>query len=120
MLTSCKRLFMAAFAFRTRQEESVGRSLATLPASVVAMVIFCIAGCDLPGRPNPGDRPVPANEVLNFSALYGQSCAGCHGANGTLGPAPPLNDALFRSIIAESELKDVVAKGRHETLMPAF
>jgi mono/diheme cytochrome c family protein len=81
---------------------------------------FCACGCDLPGRPNPADRPVPADQVLSFSKLYGQNCAGCHGADGKLGPAPPLNDALFRSIIGESEVKDVVAQGRHKTLMPAF
>jgi len=112
---------MAATASRTRQKKESGRrSHAILRASVVATVIFCACSCDLPGRPNPANRPVPANEVLSFSALYGQNCAGCHGPEGKLGPAPPLNDGLFRSIIAESEVKDVVAKGRHKTLMPAF
>ena len=51
------------------------------------------AGCDLPGRPDPADRPVPADQVKDFGALYATHCAGCHGADGKLGPAPPLNDA---------------------------
>jgi cytochrome c oxidase cbb3-type subunit 3 len=78
------------------------------------------AGCDLPGRPDPADRPVPANEVVDFRLLYGQNCAGCHGANGELGPGPPLNDALFRAVIPEKELENIIARGRKDTLMPAF
>jgi mono/diheme cytochrome c family protein len=79
-----------------------------------------LTGCDLPGRPDPAKRPVPADKVMDFSTLYGQNCAGCHGADGKLGAAPPLNDPLFRGIITESELENVVAKGRKNTLMPAF
>jgi cytochrome c oxidase cbb3-type subunit 3 len=82
--------------------------------------IALAAGCDFPGRPDPADRPVPANEVLEFNGLYGQNCAGCHGAKGTLGPAPPLNDSLFRAIVPEEELERIVSKGREKTLMPAF
>jgi mono/diheme cytochrome c family protein len=63
---------------------------------------------------------VPANEVLKFGVLYGENCAGCHGANGTLGPAPPLNDPLFRAIISEEELEKVLTQGREKALMPAF
>src|SRR4030095_4234113 len=39
---------------------------------------------------------------------------------GRLGPAPPLNDALFRSIVPVSELESVVTSGRDKSLMPAF
>jgi mono/diheme cytochrome c family protein len=63
---------------------------------------------------------VPANEVVDFSVLYSQNCAGCHGATGELGPGPPLNDALFRSIIPETELEKIISRGRSNTLMPAF
>jgi mono/diheme cytochrome c family protein len=37
-----------------------------------------------------------------------------------MGPAPPLNDPLFRAIIPEKELERVVLEGRKHTLMPAF
>jgi mono/diheme cytochrome c family protein len=64
---------------------------------------------------------VPANEVLDFSLLYGQNCSGCHGAGKrNLGPAPPLNDPLFRAIIPAEELQMVIAQGRERTPMPAF
>jgi len=83
----------------------------------------------LPGKPNPEERPVPPEYVLAFDALFKRNCAGCHGADGKLGPAPPLNDALFRAVVDEKELKDVISKGRRSaagrkddprTPMPAF
>ena len=50
-------------------------------------VLFCIAsGCDLPGRPNPSDRWAPPQLERSFDALYRKNCAGCHGADGKLGP----------------------------------
>jgi mono/diheme cytochrome c family protein len=82
-------------------------------------------GCDPPGKPDPADRPVPADEVKDFGALYATRCAGCHGADGTLGPAPPLNDPLFLAIVPDAELLRVVTEGRavshtQKTPMPAF
>jgi cytochrome c oxidase cbb3-type subunit III len=80
------------------------------------------AGCDpdLPGKPNPKNRPVLPKDVLAFGALFDRNCAGCHGADGKLGPAPPLNDPLFRSIVSESNLAKVLNHGRSGTPMPAF
>ena len=99
-------------------------SVASVPLCSLSLVILVslslLAGCDLPGRPDPADRPVPADQVVDFRTLYGQNCAGCHGADGKMGPAPPLNDPLFRAIVPEDELQTVITKGRHNTLMPAF
>jgi len=83
-------------------------------AWALIVVVTLTAGCDvdLPGRPRPGDRPVRADQDVRFSALYGQNCAGCHGAEGKLGPAPPLNDALFLELVPDSVLARVIAEGR--------
>jgi cytochrome c oxidase cbb3-type subunit 3 len=80
------------------------------------------AGCDvsLPGKPNPANRPVPPAERKDFAGLFAQNCSGCHGADGKLGPAPPLNDAIFLAIVPDDELLQVVADGRPGTPMPAF
>jgi mono/diheme cytochrome c family protein len=83
------------------------------------------AGCDLPGRPDPADRPVPLDQVKNFDVLYATRCAGCHGADGKLGPAPPLNDPLFLAIVPDTELVRVISDGRaitstQKSAMPAF
>ena len=87
---------------------------------LLVSLFLLINGCDFPGRPKLADRPVPADEVLDFGVLYGQNCAGCHGAVGKLGPAPPLNDPLFRAIVPQEELESIVSNGRSKTLMPAF
>jgi mono/diheme cytochrome c family protein len=79
-----------------------------------------LAGCHWPGKPNPAERPVPENQVVKFDKLYGRHCAGCHGADGRLGPAPPLNDPLFRAGIPEKELERVIRSGRPGTPMTAF
>jgi mono/diheme cytochrome c family protein len=84
-----------------------------------------LAGCDLPGKPSEADRPVPADQVKDFDVLYGTHCAGCHGADGKLGPAPPLNDPLFLAIVPDAELLRVITEGRavtpaQKSLMPAF
>src|SRR5580704_4148871 len=94
--------------------------LITLSPCHLVTLSCLLAGCDLPGQPKPADRPVPADQVMEFTALYSQNCAGCHGADGKLGPAPPLNDPLFRAIVPEEELDGILTKGRNKTLMPAF
>jgi mono/diheme cytochrome c family protein len=68
---------------------------------------------------------VPPDEVKDFGKLFATHCAGCHGADGKLGPAPPLNDPLFLAIVPDEELFRVITEGRAVTaaqrsLMPAF
>jgi cytochrome c oxidase cbb3-type subunit 3 len=87
---------------------------------LAGVLLFCASGCDLPGRPRPADRWRAPREEKSFEALYGRNCAGCHGADGKLGPAPPLNDKLFLALLPDDELNRVVAEGRAGTLMPAF
>ena len=84
------------------------------------LVLILASGCDFPGKPRRGDRPVPADQVLDFATLYSQNCTGCHGTNGKLGPAPPLNDAIFLKIVPDSVLTRIIAEGRPGTPMPAF
>ncbi len=79
-----------------------------------------LGGCDSPGRPNPANRPVRSDQVVDFDSLFHRNCAGCHGADGTLGPAPPLNDAIFLAIVPDDELLRLIRGGRPNTPMPAF
>jgi cytochrome c oxidase cbb3-type subunit 3/ubiquinol-cytochrome c reductase cytochrome c subunit len=83
------------------------------------------AGCDLPGKPKEADRPAPADQVKSFDTLYGARCAGCHGIDGKLGPAPSLNDPVFLAIVPDAELRHVIAEGRavsatQRSPMPGF
>lgn len=91
------------------------------PLHALAMVLIALAaGCDFPGRPNQVDRPVVDDKILSFDILYRRHCAGCHGSDGRLGPAPPLNDATFLAIVPDEELLKVISEGRRNTPMPAF
>ena len=86
---------------------------------VLAVVI--VVGCDrLPGRPSPDDRPILPSQVRAFSELYGQNCAGCHGADGRLGAARPLNDPLYLALIDDASLRPIIAVGIPGTAMPGF
>jgi cytochrome c oxidase cbb3-type subunit III len=87
---------------------------------LLALLASWAAGCDFPGQPRDDDRYIPPRKEMTFKALFQHNCVGCHGAKGELGPAPPLNDKLFRALIPDAELQHVIAEGRPGTLMPAF
>ena len=87
---------------------------------LVAIMLLGGSGCDLPGRPKISERSQAAHDETSFKVLFGRNCAGCHGAEGSLGPAPPLFDKLFVDLIPEDELNRVISDGRKGTLMPAF
>lgn len=90
-------------------------------ACLVCLALACLlAGCDLPGKPRRGDRPRPANEIVDFDTLFQRNCSGCHGLDGKLGPAPPLNDPLFLTLVPNDELSHVISEGRPGTPMAAF
>jgi mono/diheme cytochrome c family protein len=60
------------------------------------------------------------DQVADFAALYGSNCAGCHGRDGRLGAARPLNDPVFLALIGKDKLRDTIANGVPKTAMPAF
>src|SRR5713226_5426475 len=88
--------------------------------ALMTLLICSTAGCDLPGKPKPADQYVPPQKEMTFSVLFQENCIGCHGANGKLGPAPPLNDGLFLALVPETELQRVISEGRGGKLMTAF
>jgi cytochrome c oxidase cbb3-type subunit 3 len=84
-------------------------------------VLIAVSGCSrLPGKPAPGPEVPRPDSVLNPVALYGANCAGCHGLEGTHGPAMALADPLYLAIADDSELRSTTAKGRPGTAMSAF
>jgi len=84
--------------------------------------LFLLVGCSarLPGKPTEADRWRAPADVSDFSELYTQNCAGCHGNDGRLGAAHSLNDSLYLSFIPDDALKQVISQGRNGTNMPAF
>jgi len=78
------------------------------------------SGDNLPGKPKPSDKPASVESSMDFAVIYATNCAACHGADGKLGPAPPLNDPLFRVIVPPDTLTQIVSEGRAGTPMPGF
>src|SRR5258705_5239621 len=94
----------------------IGLSLAGI------LSVFLLTGCNarLPGQPNEAERWRAPADVSDFTQLYTQNCAGCHGAGGKLGAAVALNDTLYQSFVSDDALRQVIANGRAGTNMPAY
>jgi cytochrome c oxidase cbb3-type subunit III len=91
------------------------------PWVVVLMLLGLLGGCDsLPGKPTPEDRWQAAAEVTDFSQLYTENCAGCHGADGRFGAARPLNDPTYLALVSDGALRAAIAQGVQGTTAPAF
>src|SRR5262245_62714268 len=97
------------------------RRISTIIVASAALAACVLVGCDaMPGRPQQADQPLFPSHVMAFSTLYGQHCAGCHGAEGHLGAARPLNDALYLALVGADRLRQIVAQGVPGTTMPGF
>jgi cytochrome c oxidase cbb3-type subunit III len=91
------------------------------PVLVAFMFLVLTAGCDrLPGKPIPEERWKPGTEVTDFSQLYAQNCSGCHGADGRLGAARPLNDPLYLALASGLTLRTAITRGVPGTSAPPF
>ena len=86
-----------------------------------SMLIAMLAGCDsMPGRPTEAEMPLRPSAVTDFAHLYGENCAGCHGADGKLGPATALNNPVYLAIVDDATMHRVIANGTAGTAMPPF
>jgi mono/diheme cytochrome c family protein len=85
-----------------------------------ATIGTALVGCDLPGKPTPEDRPVIATQVTDFTALYSANCSGCHGTDGRLGAARPLNDPLYLALVNPDVIRSVITAGVAGTAQPAL
>jgi len=89
--------------------------------ALASMGALMLASCDsLPGRPTLADLPLRPSDVTQFTTLYGENCAGCHGADGKFGAAISLNNPLYLAIIDDASMRRVIAGGVPGTSMPPF
>jgi cytochrome c oxidase cbb3-type subunit 3 len=82
---------------------------------VLLAPVILLLGCG-----NKVEQFVFPDQLADFTALYQNNCAGCHGPDGRLGAARPLNDPVFLAVIGRNKLRDVIADGVPKTAMPAF
>jgi mono/diheme cytochrome c family protein len=93
-------------------------------AWLATALVLAALGCDSlpspPGKPTEAERYVPPAEVTGFEPLFATHCSGCHGADGVLGPARSLHDALYLAIVPTKVLEQKIRAGVAGTPMPAF
>jgi mono/diheme cytochrome c family protein len=78
-------------------------------------------GCATPhGQPRKGSETLAPNEILDFPTLYGENCAGCHGAGERGGAAIALSNPVYLAIADDAAIRKAIAKGVPGTAMPAF
>lgn len=89
-------------------------------AAILCLLVLVLAGCNLPGKPAPGPEVPRPDAVLSFDPLYAQNCSGCHGANGSHGPATDLANPEYQALVDDATLRTVISDGEKNTLMPGF
>jgi cytochrome c oxidase cbb3-type subunit III len=86
-----------------------------------AIALAMLSACSrMPGRPSPSAWPENPANVSNFTILYAQNCAGCHGINGQFGGALPLNNPAYLAIVDDGSVRGAITNGIADTSMPAF
>src|SRR5208282_269089 len=89
---------------------------------VPALLSLLLSGCSSPppGQPEKYAETIAPQQIAEFTTLYAQNCAGCHGAQGRGGAAIALADPIYLAIVDEAPMRKVIANGVHGTSMPAF
>lgn len=89
---------------------------------VTCAVALTAAGCNgAPGKPGPESEVPRPEQVLDFSTLYAQNCAACHGVNGKGGAAIALNNPVYLTVAGVSNnIERVTTNGVPNTMMPPF
>jgi cytochrome c oxidase cbb3-type subunit III len=86
----------------------------------VVMLLACAACSRSPSVYRAEPAVVPPSEVVDFKQIYGQNCAGCHGADGKGGAAIALANPVFLAIADDTVIRRIASNGVPGTPMPAF
>lgn len=87
------------------------------------ILLACLAALACGCGHLPGDPPAPIprpSEITDFTTLYGQNCAACHGSNGQNGPAIDLANPEYQALVDDASLGKWISDGMAGTEMPAF
>src|ERR1700757_138631 len=99
------------------KHRSILVSVVTIP---LVMLLSGAACSNSPGVYRTEPAVVPPSEVVDFKQIYGQNCAGCHGADGKGGAAIALANPVFLAIADDTVIRHIASNGVPGTPMPAF
>jgi cytochrome c oxidase cbb3-type subunit III len=92
-----------------------------LALGIVGLAALGAWGCaNSPGRPTLESEKINPDAITDYPTLYGENCAGCHGADGKGGAALALGDPVYLAIADDAAMKHAATNGVSGTLMPAF
>lgn len=94
--------------------------LAHLCLACCVTAFVCLGCSTVPGRPAADSIPVDPDNVGDFSLLFQQNCSGCHGADGSHGPALAIADPVYLAVADDAILRKVITDGVAGTSMPPF
>jgi cytochrome c oxidase cbb3-type subunit III len=120
---SVGQLKRPAFAgSRLIREARVQRVHRRLLASCCLLLAASISACNWnpPGKPKPEQQWQPPEANKDFTSLFAANCIGCHGDQKHVGPVFNLQNETFASMVPKEFLREVISKGIHGTMMPAF
>jgi cytochrome c oxidase cbb3-type subunit III len=83
-------------------------------------VAVCAACSNSSGRPAQDSAVIPPDQIVDFSLLYTQNCAGCHGVEGSGSAAMSLANPVYLAIADDNVIRHTAANGVPGTPMPAF
>lgn len=90
-------------------------------ALLACAATLTITGCrSASGKPRAGSEVVRPDQVTDFATLYGQNCAGCHGASGKNGAAIALANPVYLAVAGVANIQRITANGVLGTAMPPF
>lgn len=87
--------------------------------ALIACALAAVAACGRVPVDKAARDDAQAAQPVTWQGLYAVNCAGCHGADGTMGAARPMRDATYLASVPRENLIAIVAAGQG-TLMPAF
>jgi cytochrome c oxidase cbb3-type subunit 3/ubiquinol-cytochrome c reductase cytochrome c subunit len=90
-----------------------------LPAFVFAAAA-CLLSTGCLHRPKLEPEVSRPEQVLDFSSLYKQNCAACHGVNGKNGASLPLANPVYLAFAGQQTIANTIIHGVSGHLMPPF
>lgn len=82
--------------------------------------ILAISSCSAPGERSAQSTPTRPDQIHDFSVLYAQNCAACHGPNGGGGVSVEFANPVYLAIADETVMRRAASDGRPGTPMSAF
>ncbi len=87
---------------------------------LLAVSLAALTGCSSDSKPPVDEEVIRPSKLMEFKALYGRNCAGCHGTDGKGGLAIGLADPVYLAIADDATITRVTTNGVQGTSMPAF